>query len=173
MTWLRAFLVWVLLAAPVAAQDADSPILIIDRERVFASTDYGRRLAAELAAQAEAVQAENERIVQTLTEEERSLTLRRPDMTAQEFRTEATAFDLKAQEVRRARDAKTVELQLATAEARTQFEERVQNIIGSILIERGASMIVEQRFVFLSVRSANITDDAIARIDAELGDGRE
>jgi len=173
MTWLRVVLIWFLLASPVAAQDLDTPILIINRERVFFETLYGRRLAAELAEQAAEVQAENEVIVQTLTEEERSLTLRRPEMTPQEFRAEAEAFDLKVQDVRRARDAKTVELQLANTEARSVFEERVQTILGAMMIERGASMLMEERNVFLSVRAANVTDAAIARIDAELGDGRQ
>ena len=173
MGWLRALLIWLLLAPPVAAQQGETPILIINRERVFFETLYGRRIAAELAEQATLVQAENEVIVEALTQEERSLTVRRPTMTAEEFRAEAEAFDLKVQEVRRARDAKTVELQLANAEARSAFEERVQNIFGAIMFERGATMMVEERNVFLSVRSANVTDDAIARIDTELGDGSE
>lgn len=174
MQMLRALLFLLVLAVPATAQQqASSSILIIDRERVFFETQYGRRLTAELAEEAAAVQAENEVIVQTLTEEERALTVRRPEMSPAEFREAADAFDQKVQEVRRARDAKTVELQLANANARGEFEGRVQSIIGAIMIERGASMIVEQRYVFLSVRSANITDDAIARIDNELGDGTE
>lgn len=171
--WFRSILIWLVLAVPAAAQQDVSPILIIDRDRVFFETLYGRRLTAELAEQAAAVQAENEAIVETLTQEERSLTLRRPEMTAEAFQAEADAFDQKVQEVRRARDAKTVDLQLANTDARSQFEERIQAIIGAIMVERGASMIVEQRNVFLSVRSVNITDAAIARVDAELGDGSE
>jgi Skp family chaperone for outer membrane proteins len=73
--------------------------------------------------------------------------------------------------VRRVRDAKNVDLQVANAEARAQFEERVQGIVANIMLERGAALVLEQRNVVLSVRAANITDDAIARIDRELGDG--
>ena len=108
---------------------------------------------------------------QTLTEEERSLTQRRPSMTPEAFRAEADAFDEKVQEVRRARDAKNSELQAASARARAEFEERVQSVIVDVMLDRGALMVMDQRNVILSVRAANITDDVIVRIDAALGDG--
>lgn len=171
MGLLRFCLVWLLLASSAVAQQTAPSVLIIDSERVFVDTLYGQRIARDLAAQAEELQAENDRIVESLTLEERSLTVRRPTMTPEEFRAESTAFDTKVQEVRRARDAKNVELQVAGAEARTQFEQRVQSIIANIMIDRGAVIVMEQRNVILSVRAANITDDAIERIDAELGDG--
>ncbi|MEJ8560712.1 OmpH family outer membrane protein [Yoonia sp. GPGPB17] len=146
-------------------------MLIIDSERLFVETLYGQRLASELAEQAAELQAENDRIVESLTLEERSLTIRRPDMELEAFRAEAEAFDRKVQEVRRVRDAKNVELQVASAEARSRFEQQVQGIVANIMLERGAALVMEQRNVILSVRAANITDDAIVRIDAELGDG--
>lgn len=173
MAFLRAIFIWLILALPASAQQDSPPVLIIDSERLFIETLYGQRLASELAAQAAELQAENDRIVEALTLEERSLTVRRPDMDPEAFRAEAEAFDNKVQEVRRVRDAKNVELQVATAEARSRFEQRVQGIVANIMLERGAALVMEQRNVVLSVRAANITDDAIVRIDAELGDGTE
>lgn len=171
--WLPYLAIWLALCLgqPAVAQGADTPILIVDRERLYIETLYGRRIAAELADMAAELQSENDRIVAQLTNEERSLTLLRPEMTPEEFRAAAAAFDSKVQDVRRVRDAKTVDLQLANAEARARFEERVQGIVANIMLERGAVMVLEQRNVFLSVRAANITDDAITRIDAQLGDG--
>ena len=173
MRVLWAILVWGLLSVPAAAQPlSGSPqVLIIDSERLYFETLYGRRLARDLAQRAAEVQAENDRIVQTLTEEERSLTQRRPSMTPEAFRAEADAFDEKVQEVRRARDAKNSELQAASARARAEFEERVQSVIVDVMLDRGALMVMDQRNVILSVRAANITDDVIVRIDAALGDG--
>ncbi len=171
MNWMRVLFVWLMLALPAAAQQSDPPVLIIDSERLFFETAYGGNLTAVLATQAAALQAENDEIVDKLTQEERSLTLRRPEMTIEAFRAEAEAFDVKVQEVRRVRDAKNVDLQVATAQARAQFEDQVRGVIANIMLERGASLVLEQRNVVLSVRAANITDDAIARIDRELGDG--
>ncbi len=167
MNWMRVLFVWLMLALPAAAQQSGPPVLII----LFFETAFGGNLTATLATQAAALQAENDEIVDKLTQEERSLTLRRPEMTIEAFRAEAEAFDVKVQEVRRVRDAKNVDLQVATAQARAQFEDQVRGVIANIMLERGASLVLEQRNVVLSVRAANITDDAIARIDRELGDG--
>jgi Skp family chaperone for outer membrane proteins len=145
----------------------------MDSERLFIETLYGQRLADELAERARELQTENDRIVESLTLEERSLTLRRPEMSPEDFRAESEAFDAKVQEVRRVRDAKNVELQVATAGARAQFEQQVQGILADMMFERGAAIMIEQRDVLLWTRSANITDEAIVRIDAELGDGSE
>lgn len=173
MIW-RAIVVLLLLAFPASAQGQSGPqVLIINSDRLYFETLFGRKLAADLAAEVTEVQLENDRIVQTLTEEERSLTLRRPNMTPEEFRAEADAFDAKVQDVRQARDAKNTELQAASTEARATFEARVQGIIANVMLERGAVMVMEERNVVLSVRSANITDDVIARIDATLGNGAQ
>lgn len=171
MLILRALALWLVLALPGAAQQVSPQVLIVDSDRLFVETLYGRKIAADLAAQAAALQAENDRIVQELTEEERSLTLRRPEMTPDAFRIAAEAFDAKVQDVRRVRDAKNLELQQSSAENRARFEERVQGIVANIMLERGAALVLEQRMVILSIRAANITDDAITRIDAALGDG--
>ncbi|WP_019956389.1 OmpH family outer membrane protein [Yoonia vestfoldensis] len=163
--------VWLLLALPAAAQQSGPPVLIIDSERLFFETQYGRRIASDLAARTAELQAENDVIVQQLTEEERSLTQRRATMDPAAFRDEAAAFDAKVQDVRRARDAKNGELAAEAAQARANFEDRVQEIVANLMLERGASMVLDQRNVILSVRAANITDAAIQRIDETLGDG--
>ena len=172
MRRIWALVALLFVAAPLAAQNGEA-VLIIDSERLFVETRYGQRLSDDLEKLAAELQAENDRIVESLTLEERSLTVRRPEMTVEDFRAEAEAFDQKVQEVRRVRDAKNVDLQFATAAARSQFEQRVQNIVANIMLERGATLVMEQRNVVLSVRSANITDLAIQRIDSELGDGSQ
>ena len=169
----RVLLIWLLVALPASAQEVTPQILVFDMNRIFFETLYGRRIAEDLNQSALALQTENEEIVATLTEEERSLTLRRPTMTPEDFRAEADAFDEKVQEVRRVRDAKNVELQTTNAEQRAAFEDRVQGVIANVMIERGAVIVLEQRNVVMSVRAANITDDVIARVDAELGDGTQ
>ena len=146
-------------------------VLIIDSDRLFAETLYGRRLAAELAEKAAELQAENDEIVAQLEAEEAALTQQRAQMPATDFRAAAEAFDEKVQSLRRQRDAKTQDLQRLNAESRAAFEADVQSVIATMMIERGAVVVMEQRSVVMSIRAANITDEAITRIDATLGDG--
>jgi Skp family chaperone for outer membrane proteins len=160
-------------ALPAAAQDVQpvptpSAVIVVDSERLFIESAYGKKLRADIDAQAAAVNVENERIVADLTTEERSLTVRRPTMTPEAFREEAAAFDTKVQEIRRARDAKEAELQQARSDARVTFYEQARPIVGQLMIERGAVAVLDSRSVFVVVRSVDVTAEAIAKIDAAL-----
>ena len=150
-----------------------APVLVIDPERVYVESEKGQALRAELDALFAEVQAENDRIVQDLVAEEQDLAARRPDMDPAAFREEAEAFDQKAQDIRRARDAKQADLNRQATEARAQFFDELRPIVGQILIERGGVTVLDSRSVYLVLRSADITDDAIAALDASADDAVE
>jgi Skp family chaperone for outer membrane proteins len=177
--WLfgRVWFVLALLAQPLAAQQVPqlgpSSVLIVDSDELFLKSQFGQRLIAELDAEAALVQAENDRIVASLLAEESELTQQRPTMSADVFRETAAAFDAKAQEFRRERDAAAEQLVGQRNVARTEFLERIYPIVGRLMLERGASVVLDRsrRSVFLAVGSVDITPDAIALIDQTLGDG--
>lgn len=158
---------------PAGAQQvpADAPpVLIVDSDRLYQESRFGQQIRANLDTNAEALKAENDRIVAALTEEERSLTLRRPTMPAADFRQEAADFDTKVQGIRRARDAKEVALQNARLTAQKDFFAQVQGVVGQLMIEKGATVTFDQRSVFIALLSADITEEAIERIDAQFVD---
>ena len=162
-------------AGSLAAQSGETadnrlpaPVLIIDNERLYADSQYGQQLRAGFEAEAEALRAENDQIVAALTEEEQELTERRPTMSVEDFRAAAEEFDTRVQEIRRARDAKEAQLQQARANGRATFFDDVRPLIGQMMIDRGALAVLDSRSVFVAVRVADITDEAIALIDANL-----
>ena len=164
------------LAGPASGQSvpdpAATPVLIIDSERLYQESRYGQQLRDGLDAEAAALKTENDRIVAALTEEERSLTMRRPTLTPEAFRKEAKDFDTKVQGIRRARDAKEVALQNARAAAQRDFFGEVQTVVGQLMLERGAAVTLDQRSVFVALQVADVTDAAIARIDAAFVDAQ-
>ena len=171
--WLAVVAALALTGAAGAQTPADPvqmPVLIVDSDRLYQDTRYGQQIRADLDAQAAALKAENDRIVAALTEEERSLTTRRPTMTPEAFRQEAQDFDTKVQGIRRARDAKEVALQNARATAQKDFFARVQAVVGQLMLERGAAVTFDQRSVFVALSAADVTEEAIARIDAAFVD---
>ncbi|MEJ6398208.1 OmpH family outer membrane protein [Yoonia sp. 208BN28-4] len=174
--YLAGCIMAMLLAGQAVAQDtaptpAPSSVLIIDNDVLFLNTAYGQRILSELDAAAQLVQAENDRIVAELVAEESSLTDRRPTMAPDVFRAEAAAFDAKAQELRRERDAARDDLVARRSAERAAFFDRVHPIIGRLMLERNASVVLDRRSVFLAVGSADITQDAIALVNETLGDG--
>jgi Skp family chaperone for outer membrane proteins len=176
---LRALLAACLLALAVpvgaTAQEAparvQSPILTIDVDRLLGETRFGQRLQDDLRERTEALAAENERLRAELTAEERSLTERRPTMEVDAFRSEADAFDVRVQRIRAEQDAKQQALEASVEEGRQEFLTTVTPVLGRLMIERGAAVILQRRDVFLSASAIDVTEAAIAAINAQLGDG--
>jgi len=148
-----------------------SPIMVVDFERVFGESLYGQRIAQELTAERERVQAENDLLAEELLAEESALTAGRATMEADAFREAADAFDERAQFVRASREAEQTRLVNLRDSERTQFIERIQPLIATMMVERGAVVAMDRRSVIRALGSANATEDAIALIDATLGDG--
>ncbi len=150
-----------------------SPILTIDPNTLFSNSIYGQRVQADLNLRAEELNAENRRIEQALVAEEQSLTERRPTMDPAAFRAEAEAFDEKVQAIRRARDVKEAELEQLLESERAAFNARVLPILGDIMLERGAVVVLDSRSVYIRAGVIEITDDAIRMTDERLGDGTQ
>ncbi len=175
---LRLCLVAALVAigGAVQAQDTSapqSPILVIDFERVFLETAYGQRIEAELSAEGERVQAELDRLANELLAEESALTDARGSMEPEAFRTAAEAFNERAQTMR-ARGGEEQNRLLALEQAeRARFNERIQPLISDMIAERGAFVAVDRRAVILALPGANATEAVIRQINLTLGDGRQ
>ncbi len=180
MRMLRAVYVAGALAIaglPAVAQqivDTDGPgVVVVDTDELFRTTIYGKRVTSELETRARALQAENDRITADLTSEEKSLTERRPNMDPAAFRVEAAEFDARVQGIRRSRDAAIAAFETDRENAPRLFMERVRTTLGELMVERGAVVMLNQNMVLLSLSRVDITNAAIARIDADLGDGSE
>ena len=175
---LAAALLLGLASGPALAQDdlsmgqVRSPILTIDVDRLLAETDFGQRLGEDLNQQREALAAENRRIEAELTAEERGLTERRPSMEVEAFRAEAEAFDAKVQSIRTEQDAKEQALTHSVEQGRTEFLNAVTPVLAGLMIDSGAAVILQRRDVFLSASLVDITDEAIAAINAEFVDDK-
>lgn len=148
-----------------------SPIMVVDFERIFVETLYGRRIADEVNAERERVQAENDRIAAELLAEESALTEARSTMDAEAFRLAASAFDERAQNVRASREAEQTRLVALRDDERAQFIERIQPLISAMMLQRGAVVTMDRRAVIQAIGGANATDAAIAMINERLGDG--
>lgn len=149
-----------------------SPLLTIDRDALFVGSAYGQRLQAELRADSIALAEENRALTADLSEEEQRLTEQRATLPVEEFRTLADAFDAKVTRLRSEQDAKTRALQRRQETERQQFFANALPVLSRIVQEAGAVAILDRGTVFLTADEIDITDLAIARLDAAIGDGR-
>ncbi len=155
------------LTPPGLSAQQVSPILTIDRDRLLAETQAGSETIAELERLAQALAAENSEIEDALIAEESALTEQRETLPPEEFRALADAFDARVQQLRAEQDEKARILNRQRDEAPAQFFNEVAPILSEIVREKGAVVVIDLRQVFLSVRGIDITDEAIARINAE------
>ncbi|MFV0515009.1 MAG: OmpH family outer membrane protein [Jhaorihella sp.] len=158
----------------VRAQQIGLPqtsILTISPDRLFAESAFGRRIASEIEAESAVLAAENRRIEAELSAEERELTDRRPKMEPDAFRVLADAFDEKVQRIRVEQDAKARTLARRGEAAQGEFLQAARPVLESLMRDSGAGVILERSSVFLSANATDVTDAAIARIDAAIGDG--
>ncbi|MDT8327234.1 MAG: OmpH family outer membrane protein [Roseovarius sp.] len=162
--------------APARAQQAgvvQSDILVLDPERLLNETLYGQRLLSAIQADRDNLLAHNRGIEAELESEEKSLTERRPSLSAEEFRDLADAFDTKVQQLRQNSERMSRDLERQREITPLQFMRVVEPVLGDILNESGGVVIMDVRAVLLRSGVADITDLAIQRVNAQIGQGPE
>ena len=152
--------------AQESALSIPPPILTIDQDRLFAETGRGLEVSEDLEQQAAMLARENEVIEAELSAEELALTEQRATLSPDAFKELADAFDAKVQRIRAEQDQKARAINEAGDQARQQFFNDIATLVSDIVRERGALIVLDRRDVFLSADRIDITDDAIARINA-------
>ena len=156
------------LATATYAQEAaysQTPVLILDWERIFADSRVAQGVLGGIERQRSELVNENLRIQKELTAEELELTELRSTLSAAEFRERADAFDQKVQSIREERDAKERELQRRRVEERWNFRIAVEKtLISDIMRERGAFLVLDRSATSVFATSIDITEEAISRM---------
>lgn len=147
------------------------PVVTLEQDRLFTATLYGKALQKLLDGEVAAQNAENRKLEAELEAEELDLTDRRPKLAPAEFRQLAEAFDAKAEDTRKRQAAKARALSERQDDLRNTFYERVTPVLAEVMAERGAVAIIDKKAIIIAFGRIDITDAAIARIDAVLGDG--
>lgn len=175
--WLAAVsLAGAIAAVPALAQDmgrplfAPSAVAVLDQESFFARSAFGRKVLAEAEADTTALATENRQLEQELGDAERALLEARAGLDPDEFRARADAFDARVIETRAQQDRKAVEITRRVEAARAGFFEAAVPVLLELMRERGHSVVLDGRAVLLSFESADITDAAIAAVDARIGE---
>ncbi|MTH80073.1 OmpH family outer membrane protein [Paracoccus aestuariivivens] len=146
-------------------------ILTIDQEELFSASKWGKRVQADLEKKSREIADENERLAVQFSNEEEQLTTLRGTLPADEFRKRADEFDKRVVEVRRQRDSVGRELQEHVDEERAAFFRAALPELAQVMKERGAVVVLDQRAIFVSAQTADITAVMIERLDTNIGAG--
>ncbi|MEH7826666.1 OmpH family outer membrane protein [Gemmobacter denitrificans] len=170
---IRALTLMALLmaAAPTYGQQPQSDLAVIQMDQLFQRTIYGKAMQARDDQARADLLAENQRIEAALEAEERDLTARRATMPASEFRALADAFDAKVEDIRNSQTTKSRALVRQAEEDRQRFFDVAGPVLSDLMVALGATVLIDRANVIHATGTVDITDQAIARIDAVLGDG--
>lgn len=146
-------------------------VLVLDQDRLFRESRFGKAVLGRHQQAIEALQTENRRIETALEAEERDLTDRRAKLPAKEFQTLAADFDTKAEGIRKAQTAKSDDIKARLDAEQRRFVQTVRPVLDALMQEVGALVIVDARVVIYSQAGVDVTQTAITRLDAVLGDG--
>lgn len=169
-------------APPLWAQDVTGPriapdmgvfssVVTLDRERLFDESLMGQAILARIEAASNDLIAENRRLETALEAEERSLTARRATLPPDAFRELARDFDTKVEELRVAQEVKSRSLTRSRDSEQQRFFELAVPVLAELMQDLGAVAIIDRSAVILSFDRIDITAQAIARMNIELGDG--
>ena len=156
--------------SPAGLPEVSGRVLILDQDRLFRESVFGKASLARETDTARQLEAENARILADLIAEEQSLTTRRATLPPAEFTALADAFDAKAERIRRAQDAKLAALVKTRDADRAAFLAAIGPVLGELLREKGAAAILDASSVVVFSPAFEITDEATLRIDAVLTD---
>ncbi|MFN4153284.1 MAG: OmpH family outer membrane protein [Paracoccaceae bacterium] len=154
-----------------AAINPQSAVVTLDRNRLFEETLMGQAILDRIDAASSDLIAENRRLEAALEAEERLLTERRATLPTEAFRELAREFDTRVEELRVAQEAKSRALTRTRDAEQQRFFEASVPVLAELMQDLGAVAIIDRSAVILSFDRIDITAQAIARLDAGLGDG--
>jgi len=157
---------WAQGAAPAVSQ-----FVTLDQERLFQRTLYGRRIIGHLESERLRLAEETLEVERALEAEELNLTRARETLSPEEFRAKANAFDEKVVALRAEAEETQKRFVTLLDQERAQFFEQVAPVLGQLVVDLGAIAILDRSVILLTTRNIDITDLAITRVDAVLGDG--
>ena len=154
-----------------ATQGGNLALRTIDDERLFRDSLFGIRVAEQIETASRALEAENDQLLEELTTREAELTELRSEMTVEAFRAAANAFDVQAETIRRNQAEKRQRLVQFEEAERRRFFAGTSEVLQEVLESVGGQVLIDARAVIIGLPDMDMTEDAIAAMDAALGDG--
>lgn len=172
--WAGAILAFGLamhFAGPALAQDEPIPaatIAVVDMERIFQNAKAARSAGAQVQSFYDEGLAEITAREEELRQEQQELARQRPLLSPEAYGERDRAFRASVS----ALDARRRELDRQLQNLRTRGEIAIRRAMVPIFAElsqtKGITMIVGRTQIMFAVRSTDLTDDVLARLDEAL-----
>jgi Skp family chaperone for outer membrane proteins len=157
------------LSAGAAVPQGTAAFRILNEERLLRDSRYGQAVLAELREAERRLDEENERIAEELAAEERALTEARAELSPEEFRARADAFDRRVEAIRAERNELGLDLARRSDAAAARFFDEALPIVLEMMTEQSLVAILRPDALIVGADWLDMTDQVIERLDAILG----
>lgn len=147
------------------------PFRILDQDRLLRGSRLGQQILDGIHAAEQRLAEENQRLFDQLTAEESALTEARPTLSPEEFRSRADAFDARVEAIRAQRAQASQDLTTWSEGEAQRFFNAALPVLVQMMNDEGLLALIKPETVILGSDWLDITDAAIARVDAATADG--
>jgi Skp family chaperone for outer membrane proteins len=166
---LMAGLLMAGLSTPAAAQNSESYlVLVVNQKRIQTEAAAAQAIAREEQARKEALRAAFDQERATLQARERELIELRETMAKDDFDAVVDEFQDDVRSLRGRMDKGRADMRRALSEAKEILARALQKVLAELMKEHGALIIIDETNAIAHASALNITDKAIARLDAAL-----
>lgn len=149
-----------------ASVQASVPFRILNETRLLNESRLGQEVLARIDRARQALEDENQRLFDQLEAEESELTSLRATLSPDEFRTRAEAFDARVEEIRAERGQASDDLARRSEAEAQRFFDAALPVLVQLMTDEGLVALLKPETVILGTEWLDITDAAIARLDA-------
>lgn len=170
---IRAFLIAVIFAtqfSPVAeAQNPPVPkIGVVDVQRVLSESKASKSVRPEIDRMRKAFQKQVSEQEQKLRQVEQELNRQRAILAPEAFAQKRRVFSDDARKAQNDVQVRRRELDRAFNNTKNEILKNLVVVAQAVAEDKKLNVLLEKRFVFLSAKTMDVTDDIIARLDKRL-----
>ncbi len=153
------------------AQAQDIPVAkigVVDVQRVLRDSKASKSIRPEIDRMRKEFQKQVSEQEQRLRQVEQELSRQRAILAPEAFAQKRRAFSEDARKAQADVQKRRRELDQAFNSSKNEILKNLVVVAQAVAEARNLNMMIEKRFVFLSAKSMDVTDDVIARLDKRL-----
>lgn len=157
------------ITTPAAAQDLPKvSLLIIDFERVSTDSRVGQDITAQIQQHASKINTWQSNIEAALNGERQELERQQTIIAPDAFEQMALAFQQKANGANNQLQSLRENLRNVGGQAQLEIDRVLKPIVNTFMAEKGATVVMDKRVVWLSAGGFDLTTQVIERLNNEL-----
>lgn len=166
---LAAAIVFAAIAPRAQAQAVPSPkIGVVDVQRVLRESKASKSIRPEIDRMRKEFQKQVSAQEQRLRQVEQELTRQRAILAPEVFAQKRRAFSEDARKAQSEVQSRRRELDRAFNNSKNEILKNLIVVAQAVAEAKKLNMLVEKRFVFLSAKTMDVTDEIIVRLDKRL-----